>query len=77
MPFLGIEIRDINDRAVGKVRLPISNVAPGETKIVEADCYKAILNPQHVRAYIMPDPTPETHGYYWEFKPLRNCDPAC
>jgi len=54
----------------GGVWLPVSAVSPGETRIIEKDCYKDLVNPGDVEVFEDPDPEPEDRERYWEFRPL-------
>lgn len=59
LPFLSIGIRGIHGSVDGGIWLPVSNVAPGETRVIEKGCYKDLIEPQYVEAYELPDPEPE------------------
>jgi hypothetical protein len=52
----------------GGVWLPVSSVSPGETRIVEKDCYKDLVDPKSIEIFEQPDPEPEDRERYWEFK---------
>jgi hypothetical protein len=54
----------------GGVYLPVSSIRPGETKIVEHDCYKQFVLPEDAEVFELPDPEPEDREQYWEFKPI-------
>jgi hypothetical protein len=54
----------------GGVWLPVSSVSPGETRIVEKDCYKDLVDPKDVEVFEQPDPEPEDRDRYWEFRAL-------
>lgn len=54
----------------GGARLPVSSIRPGETKIVEYDCYKKFVAPEDTEVFDLPDPEAEDRQWYWEFKPL-------
>jgi hypothetical protein len=56
----------------GGVWLPVSTILPGETHIVEKDCYKDLVDPRDVEAFDEPDPKPEDRDRYWEFKGLSD-----
>ena len=53
----------------GGGRLPVSLIRPGETKIIEYDCYKQFVAPEGAEVFDLPDPGPEDRLEYWEFKP--------
>lgn len=54
----------------GGVWLPVSKVLPGETCIIEKDCYKDLVDPKNIEVFEKPDPEPEDRDRYWEFKSL-------
>lgn len=54
----------------GGVWLPVSSVSPGETRIIEKDCYKDLVNPNDLEVFEQPDPEPEDRERYWEFRVL-------
>ncbi len=74
LPFLSVGIRGRRrgtDAVLdGGVWLPVDSVLPGQTAVVEKDCYKKWVAPQDVEAYEEPDPEPEDRDRFWEFKPL-------
>lgn len=74
LPFLTIGIRgkQRNSNAIlnGGIWLPVGSVLPGQTAVIEKECYKKLLDPRDVVAYDEPDPEPEDRDRYWEFKPL-------
>lgn len=75
LPFLFVGIRGkLRAPKTGPLngagRLPVHTIQPGETKIVEYDCYKESVAPEDVEVFDLPDPGPEDREYYWEFKAL-------
>lgn len=72
LPFLSVgirgPIRDGDDILTGGVWLPIFDIGPGETKIVEKGCYKDLVSPDRAEAFEEPDPEPEDRDRYWEFR---------
>lgn len=54
----------------GGVWLPVSSVSPGDTRIIEKDCYKNLIDPSAVKVFEQPDPEPEDRERYWEFRAL-------
>lgn len=76
LPYLSVGIRGTlrppnGGPLNGGVRLPISSIGPGETKIVEVDCYKEYISPEDTEALARPDPGPEDREQYWEFNDLE------
>jgi hypothetical protein len=55
----------------GGVWLPVSSVSPGETRVIETDCYKDLVNPTDAKVFELPDPEPEDRTDYWEFRALH------
>lgn len=70
LPFLSIGIRDRRGGLNGGVWLPVGDIGPGQTRMVEQDCYKKWIDPREVEAFEMPDPDPEIRDRYWEFRAL-------
>jgi hypothetical protein len=56
--------------AVARLELLVSSVSPGETRVVEKDCYKDLVDPKDVEVFEQPDPEPEDRDRYWEFRAL-------
>jgi hypothetical protein len=48
--------------------LPISSIEPGKTGVLQYDCYKQYILPEHTEVYSLPEPGPEDRDQYWEFK---------
>jgi len=46
-------------------------IAAGETKIIEHDCYKRLIIPEDTEAFEQPDPEPEDRDRYREFQAYR------
>jgi len=75
LPFLTVGIRGQlkapkTGQLNGAVYLPVSHILPGETKIVEVDCYKEYIDPSTTEVFAEPDPAAEDRDQYWEFKDL-------
>jgi len=73
LPYLSIGIRGKlrspkSGPLNGGIWLPVSSVLPGETRIIEKDCYKDVVDPGDIEAFEKPDPEPEDRDRYWEFK---------
>jgi hypothetical protein len=73
LPFLSLGVRGKlrppkNGPLNGGVWLPISAILPGETQVVEKDCYKEVVDPSDIEVFEKPDPEPEDRDRYWEFK---------
>jgi hypothetical protein len=73
LPYLSIGIRGklrppLHGPLNGGVWLSVSSVRPGETRIIEKDCYKERVDPSDVEAFELPDPDPEDRDRYWEFE---------
>jgi hypothetical protein len=70
LPYLSIRVRG-PENFEGGAWLPVSDIEPGQTKLVEFDCYKTLVQPQAIEIEKMPLPEPEDRLHYWEFgKPL-------
>jgi hypothetical protein len=52
----------------GGARLPVAAIPSHTTLVVEYDCYKQFMAPEHVEVFDLPDPGPEDREQYWEFK---------
>lgn len=74
LPFLSVGIRGkrrgTDATLNGGVWLPVASVLPGQTAVIEKDCYKEWVDPQDVVAFEEPDPEPEDRDRYWEFKAI-------
>jgi hypothetical protein len=76
LPYLSVEIRgQLWPPKTGPLLrgawLPVSAIPPGETGVVEFNCYKDLVDPKTVEAFDKPDPGPEDRDRYWEFKALH------
>jgi hypothetical protein len=72
LPFLSLGVRGKpNPKNTyplnGGVWLAVDTLAPGETGIIEKDCYKKLLNPVETEVFELPDPGPEDRERFWEF----------
>jgi hypothetical protein len=74
LPYLTIgvrgKLRDKSDVLEGGAWLPIAQISPGQTQVVETNCYKDLVDPKDVETYAEPDPDPEDRELYWEFRAL-------
>jgi hypothetical protein len=68
LPFLSLGVRGTAGRVDGGIWLPVGDIAPGESGIVEFDCYKKYVNPSEIEVFDLPDPGPEDRETYWELK---------
>ncbi|MCE2751672.1 MAG: hypothetical protein LW720_07250 [Pirellula sp.] len=73
LPYLSVGIRGKlrppkNSPLNGGAFLPIASIRPGETKVVEFDCYKKFIAPTDTEVFALPDPGPEDREQYWEFR---------
>jgi hypothetical protein len=75
LPYLTVGIRgplrDQADVLNGGVWLPVHDIRPGETRVVEKDCYKDLVAPCQVEAFDTPGPRPEDRNRFWEFRTPR------
>lgn len=71
LPYLTVGIRGKSGRLNGGAWLPVGSLMPGQTCVVEMDCYKGVLPPEQVEVFEMPDPGPEDREVYWEFEWVR------
>jgi hypothetical protein len=72
LPFLSIGIRGkvrppSNSPLNGGIWLPVSSVLPGQTQVIQQDCYKEFVDPSDIQAFDEPDPEPALRDRYWEF----------
>ncbi|MEZ6071579.1 MAG: hypothetical protein R3C10_15275 [Pirellulales bacterium] len=75
LPYLSVGIRGAlrppnSGPLNGGGFLPVNSIHPGQTKIVEYDCYKQFIAPEDTEVFELPDPGPEDREQYWEFKAL-------
>jgi len=68
LPYLSVGIRHKGGEPFGGVKLPVFDLEPGKTKVVQIDCYKDSHDPHKVEAFEEPDPGPEDRDLYWEFR---------
>jgi hypothetical protein len=75
LPYLSVGIRGTlrpQNRGPGPLHgglfLAVSSILPGETKIVEYDCYKKYVIPETTEVFEVPEPGPEDRNQYWEFR---------
>lgn len=75
LPYLSVGICHKGGEPFGGVKLPVFDIQPGETKVIEIDCYKESHDPRKVEAFEKPEPGPEDRDRYWEFRALpRNSE---
>lgn len=72
LPRLSVGVHDLDNTLVGGVKLDVSKIKPGETAVVEEDCYKALVPPEKIEAFAEPDPEPEDRDRYPEFGKLED-----
>jgi hypothetical protein len=70
LPFLSIGVRWKDNSLQGGIWLPVSNVRPGQTAVVEHEVYKGMADPSGIEVFMLPDPEPEDRERFWEFKAL-------
>ena len=73
LPYLSVGIRGKsrppkNGQLNGGAFLPVASIGPGETEVVESNCYKKYIVPAETEAFALPDPGPEDREQYWEFR---------
>jgi hypothetical protein len=70
LPFLSVGVRSMDRTVDGKVFLAVSPVKPGQTAVIERECYKKQVDPTLLEVFPLPDPGPEDRDRYWEFRAL-------
>ena len=70
LPYLTIGVDDERQSLGGAILLPVSHVRPGETTVVEQDCYKDLVSPDKIAAFEFPAPGPEDRDRYAEFEAM-------
>lgn len=70
LPFLSVGIRWKDESLHGGMWLPVSNVLPGQTVVIEHESYKRLAALSEVEVFLCPDPGPEDRDRYWEFKAI-------
>lgn len=74
LPYLTIGIRGkrrgTDEMLNGGAWLPVGTVPPGQTAVIEKECYKKWVDPHDVEAFEKPEPGPEDREHYWEFRAL-------
>ena len=66
LPVLTVGLRSKDRRLNGATRLKIGHISPGETAVLQADCYKQLVPPHEIEAFALPDPRPEDREFYHE-----------
>ena len=77
LPFLTIGVRSVSRNFEGAVWLPVSSLQPGQSVIIEKDCYLNLATPDQIELFPLPSPEPEDRERYWEFRylpPMRESD---
>jgi RHS repeat-associated protein len=69
LPYLSIGVLAPN-KLKGGVRLDVSDLEPGQSKVLEVDCYLKQARPEDVQLFAKPLPAPEDRDYRWEFRQL-------
>lgn len=70
LPFLSVGVRSIDRSFNGGVFIPVSGLKPGQTAVIDRDCYKKQIDPKLIEVFALPDPGPEDRDRYWEFRAL-------
>ncbi len=71
LPFLSVGVRGKGGiKLEGGVWLRTAGIQPGQTAVLEQDCYRKQLSPDEVEVFELPDPIPEKKERYWEFKAI-------
>jgi hypothetical protein len=68
LPALTLGVRSKDRRLNGAVYLKIGHVAPGQSTIVHADCYKNLVPPSEIEIFSLSDPKPEDREYFFELR---------
>jgi hypothetical protein len=75
LPFISLGIRGKlrppkSGPLHGAAHIPVSSIRPGQTRIVEYDCYKRYIAPEDTEVFEQPDWGPEDREQYWELRSL-------
>ncbi len=70
LPFLSLGVRWKDQSLQGAIWLPVSQVRPGQTAVVEHQVYKGIVGTWAIELFVLGDPEPEDRERFWEFKAL-------
>jgi hypothetical protein len=70
LPILTLGVRSKDRRLNGGIFLKLGDIAPGQTRIVHAACYKGLIAPGELEIFDMPDPAPEDREGYAELSDL-------
>lgn len=73
LPYLSVGVRgQLRPPKTGPLNggafLPVASIRPGDTKVIEFDCYKQFIAPEDTEVFALPDPEPEDREQYWEFR---------
>lgn len=68
LPFYSLGVRANGGGFSGRLWLPIGDLPPGSSRILERECYKRNLPRNAIELYTLPDPSPEERDDYWEFR---------
>lgn len=66
LPYLTVGAK-ASGRLDGAVYLDVSDIGPGESKIIEHDCYKSLVEAGKIELFRKPPPEPEEREMFYEF----------
>jgi len=69
LPYFSVGVKVKSGAILGGLWLPVSDIAPGQEKVVEHSYYTGSLGPDVSEVCDLPDPEPEEREAYWEFRP--------
>jgi hypothetical protein len=64
--YLSIGVR-AKGRIEGGGYLDVSDIGPGESKVIEHDCYKSLVSSDKIELFRKPPPEPEDREMFYEF----------
>jgi hypothetical protein len=67
LPYLSLGLRHQRGLFEGCVWLKTANIVPGESGLIEHDCYSELAPLEEMEIFDLPDPEPEDRTRYWEF----------
>lgn len=68
LPFYSVGVRSMKRDVNGTLRVPTQDLAPGQTRRYERECYNQLIPRDQLELFTLPDPGPEDRESYWEFK---------
>lgn len=74
LPYISIGMRSRDRSLNSKLWIPVSDLEPSCTKIIEKEVYGASINPNLLEVYELPEPNPLDKEKYWEFRIQENSD---